>query len=343
MEKRLSGPDAFRSPTCGGAEVFRGPAAADRPCCLAGHTDVVPTGPVTQWATPPSCPRTATAASLWPRRRRHEGSSRLRGGLGALRRRIHARHRASALLLTSDEEGPAVDGTVRVSSACSARRAPGLLHRRRADLGQRAWATRSRTAAAARRARLTVAASRATSPTRTVGATRSTSLALALAELVAERMGRGQRVLSAHQLADVNIHAGTGAGNVIPGRAGGGLNFRFSTESRPQSLPARQGVAGPARLDYELQWTLGGEPFLTTPRAPGGAERRHPGETGSSRPSCPPPAAPATAASSPIICPQDHGSSAWSTRPSTRSTSMSRWRVEPLKNIYRRTLETLLT
>ena len=61
-----------------------------------------------------------------------------------------------------------------------------------------------------------------------------------------------------------NIHAGTGAGNVIPGEALVDFNFRFSTESTPQSLKDRvQALLDRHGLDYELAWTLGGEPFLT--------------------------------------------------------------------------------
>ncbi|HEY4068818.1 MAG TPA: M20/M25/M40 family metallo-hydrolase, partial [Burkholderiaceae bacterium] len=61
-----------------------------------------------------------------------------------------------------------------------------------------------------------------------------------------------------------NLHAGTGAGNVIPGDATIDFNFRFSTESTPESLKARvHALLDQHGLNYELAWTLGGEPFLT--------------------------------------------------------------------------------
>ena len=97
-----------------------------------------------------------------------------------------------------------------------------------------------------------------------------------------------------------NIHAGTGATNVIPGAVVIDFNFRFCTESTPEGLQQRtREVLDRHGLDYELDWVVGGLPFLTTPgelvrRGAG----RDPRRDRHRRPSCPPPAAPATAASS---------------------------------------------
>ena len=135
-----------------------------------------------------------------------------------------------------------------------------------------------------------------------------------------------------------NIHAGTGAGNVIPGEIVVDFNFRFSTESTPESLQraARGGRSSATASTHEIAWTLGGEPFLTPPGALSDALRRSdPRARRRRRPSCRPPAARRTAASS-------RGSAAGgrvrrrSTRASTRSTSASTSRASTsLKDVYR--------
>ena len=96
------------------------------------------------------------------------------------------------------------------------------------------------------------------------------SFAPALAELVAINAAGGWDAGNAHfqptswQIS--NIHAGTGAGNVIPGSAVIDFNFRFSTESTPESLQQRvRAVLDAHGLDFTLTWTVGGLPFLTTP------------------------------------------------------------------------------
>ena len=148
--------------------------------------------------------------------------------------------------------------------------------------------------------KLTVRACRATSPIRSWRATRSTSCAPALAELAAID-GTAATSTSRRPAGRCrNIHAGTGAGNVIPGELVVDFNFRFSTESTPESLKQRvQAVLDSHGLDYDLDWTLGGEPFLTPP---GSAERaldaRDPAPRPAARRCSRPPAARRTAASS---------------------------------------------
>jgi succinyl-diaminopimelate desuccinylase len=89
-------------------------------------------------------------------------------------------------------------------------------------------------------------------------------VAPALAELVAVRWDDGNAYFPPTGWQMSNIHAGTGAGNVIPGEVVIDFNFRFSTESTPESLKARlSDVLDRHGLDYTIAWTLGGEPFLT--------------------------------------------------------------------------------
>jgi succinyl-diaminopimelate desuccinylase len=86
----------------------------------------------------------------------------------------------------------------------------------------------------------------------------------ALAELVATVWDGGNAYFPATSWQMSNIHAGTGAGNVIPGECVVDFNFRFCTESTPQSLQDRvEAILRRHGLDYTLDWTLGGEPFLT--------------------------------------------------------------------------------
>jgi succinyl-diaminopimelate desuccinylase len=90
------------------------------------------------------------------------------------------------------------------------------------------------------------------------------ALAPALAELVATRRDDGNTYFPPTSWQVSNLHAGTGAGNVIPGDATVDFNFRFSTESTPQTLKTRvHALLDRHGLKYELDWTLGGEPFLT--------------------------------------------------------------------------------
>jgi succinyl-diaminopimelate desuccinylase len=88
----------------------------------------------------------------------------------------------------------------------------------------------------------------------------------ALAELVATEWDRGNEFFQPTSWQVSNIHGGTGASNVIPGELVVDFNFRFSTESSAEGLKQRlEAVLEKHALEYALQWTLGGEPFLTTP------------------------------------------------------------------------------
>ncbi|MDO9358447.1 MAG: succinyl-diaminopimelate desuccinylase, partial [Polaromonas sp.] len=88
----------------------------------------------------------------------------------------------------------------------------------------------------------------------------------ALAELVATEWDKGNEFFPATSWQVSNVHGGTGASNIIPGELVVDFNFRFSTESTADGLKSRlEAILQKHRLDYDLKWTLGGQPFLTTP------------------------------------------------------------------------------
>ena len=235
--------------------------------CFAGHTDVVPTGPLSQWRSPPFSP-TEREGKLYGR-----GAADMKSSLAAFVTAVEAfvatspDHAGSiALLLTSDEEGPSVEGTVRVVERLRARG-------ERIDycvVGEpTSVAKLGDTIKNGRRGslsgRLVVHGVQghvayphlARNPVHTV--------APALAELAAIRWDDGNAHFPATTWQVSNLHAGTGATNVIPGEAEVLFNFRFSTESSPESLQQRLCmVLDRHELDYDVEWTLGAKPFLTS-------------------------------------------------------------------------------
>ena len=146
-----------------------------------------------------------------------------------------------------------------------------------------------------------------------------------LAELIAVEWDRGNAHFPPTSWQISNIHAGTGAGNVIPGEIVVDFNFRFSSESTPASLRERlEAIVARHGVDHEIAWTLGGETFLTAPGALSTALAEAIRDADRPRrPSSRPPAAPPTAASSPASA-RRSSSSGRSTPASTRSTSTSR-------------------
>ena len=240
---------------------------------FAGHTDVVPTGPLAAWSSDPFVP-TRRDGKLYGR-----GAADMKSSIAAMVVAAeefvaaHARRTpaAIALLITSDEEGPSRDGTARVCDWLAARGDPArLLRRRRADLGATRSATRSRTAAAARcPASWSIRGVQGHIAYPQLANNPIHLAAPLLAELVGVEWDRGNAHFPPTSWQMSNIHAGTGAGNVIPGELVVDFNFRFSTESTPASRCARVLEAIVARhgVEHEIAWTLGGEPFLTPPGA----------------------------------------------------------------------------
>jgi len=235
---------------------------------LAGHTDVVPTGPLEMWHTDPFVP-TIKDGKLYAR-----GAADMKTSLAAFvvaAERIVAAHPSHpgslALLLTSDEEGPSVDGTVRVVEALKARGEaidycivgePTSVERFGDTIKN------GRRGSLSGRLRVKGIQCHIAYPHR--GRNPILDFAPALAELAATAWDEGNEYFPPTAWQVSNIHAGTGATNIIPGEAVVDFNFRFSTASTAEGLRARvHAVLDRHGLDYELEWVLGGKPF-STPR-----------------------------------------------------------------------------
>jgi succinyl-diaminopimelate desuccinylase len=172
-----------------------------------------------------------------------------------------------AFLLTSDEEGPSVDGTVKVVEALKARGQsldwcivgePTSVH----AIGDMVKNGRRGTLSG----KLCVKGVQGHIAYPQLARNPIHHLAPALAELTAMQWDEGNAFFQPTSWQVSNIHAGTGANNVIPGSVELLFNFRFSTESTPLGLQQRlESVLKQHQLDYDIQWTLGGMPFITTP------------------------------------------------------------------------------
>lgn len=233
---------------------------------FAGHTDVVPTGPLEAWTSDPFVP-THRAGQLHGR-----GAADMKSSLAAMvvaAEEFVAAHpdpRGSvAFLVTSDEEGPAVDGTARVCEWLTARGQrldycivgePTSVERLGDTLKNGRRGTLSGKLRVIGRQGHIAYPQLADNPIH--------ALAPALAELVATRWDDGNAYFPPTSWQVSNVQAGTGAGNVIPGECVVDFNFRYSTESSADSLKARvQTLLERHGVRHELAWTLGGEPFLT--------------------------------------------------------------------------------
>ena len=245
----------------------RGPASGPL-LCFAGHTDVVPCGPEAAWSTPPFIP-TERDGYLYGR-----GAADMKGALAAMvtaaERFVATRpeHAARlAFLLTSDEEGPALDGTRRVvewlesqgkriewcvvgEPSSTERVGDTLRVGRRGSLS--AWLTVHGVQGHVAYPEL------AENPIHT--------LAPALAELVTRRWDEGNEHFSPTSFQISNLNAGTGAPNVIPGELKARFNIRWSTEQTLEGLQtAVCAILDRHRLRYDLEWKVAGLPFLTRP------------------------------------------------------------------------------
>jgi len=234
--------------------------------CFAGHTDVVPTGPIEQWKIPPFEPRIENGMLTG------RGAADMKGSLAAMvvacERFVaaHPDHRGSiAYLITSDEEGVAVDGTVRVVETLEARQekidwclvgepsstaqvGDVIKNGRRGSLG----------------GILTVHGRQGHVAYPHLADNPIHRALPALAELAAETWDHGNEFFPATSFQISNINAGTGANNVIPGDMEVVFNFRFSTELTETQLRERtESVLQRHGLNYTLNWKLSGHPFLT--------------------------------------------------------------------------------
>ncbi len=234
--------------------------------CFAGHTDVVPTGPVEQWHTPPFEP-TVVCDTLYRR-----GAADMKGSLAAM---VVATERFLqrcpqpkfdlAYLITSDEEGPFINGTKRVIETLEARNEkiswcivgePSSSHKA-GDVvknGRRGSLT----------GQLCVKGIQGHVAYPQLAENPVHTAAAALAELAAEHWDEGNAYFPATSFQIANIHAGTGASNVIPGELNVMFNFRYSTQSTAEQLQQRViALLDRHGLNYSLNWTLNGLPFLT--------------------------------------------------------------------------------
>ena len=235
---------------------------------FAGHTDVVPTGPLTQWDSDPFTP-THRDGKLFGR-----GASDMKTSLAAMVVAVQeflAQHPNPALgiafLLTSDEEGPAVDGTVVVCEQLKARgEAPEFCIVGEPTSVQQTGDMIKNGRRGTLSGKLTVKGVQGHIAYPHMADNPIHRFAPAMAELVGMRWDEGNAFFPPTSWQISNIHSGTGASNVIPGDCVVDFNFRFCTESTPDSLQQRlQAVLEKHGLSYDLKWTLGGLPFLTTP------------------------------------------------------------------------------
>ena len=234
--------------------------------CFAGHTDVVPSGPEEQWQNPPFEP--AIKDGILHGR----GAADMKGSLAAMVTAVerfvatHPNHSGRiAFLITSDEEGPAVNGTVKVvewlqqqgitpemclvGEPSSTNRVGDVIKNgRRGSLG----------------AVLKVKGVQGHVAYPHLADNPIHTAAPALAELTAEQWDNGNDFFPATSFQISNINSGTGATNVIPGELEVVCNFRFSTEVTAQQLQQRtEAILDKHGLNYELDWNLSGQPFLT--------------------------------------------------------------------------------
>ena len=313
---------------------------------FAGHTDVVPTGPLQHWHSDPFVP-THRDGHLYGR-----GAADMKTSIAcfvvAAEEFVAANPRHAggiALLITSDEEGPSVDGTLRLVELLQSRGQrldacivgePTSVDR----LGDMIKNGRRGTLSG----RLIVKGIQGHIAYPRLARNPIHEAAPALAELVAMRWDEGNEFFPPTSWQMSNIHVGTGAGNVIPGELEVMFNFRFSNQSTPQSLQARvHAVLDRHGLDYQLTWTLGGETFLTPPGSLSqGLSRAIEAETGVT------PVLSTTGGTSDgrfiaKICPQvvEFGPINASIHKIDEHVLVAD--IERLKNIYRRTLENLLT
>ena len=234
--------------------------------CFAGHTDVVPTGPVHKWDSDPFTP-TVRDGMLFGR-----GAADMKGSIAAFITATEKfvaqfpQHRGSiALLLTSDEEGIAVDGTVRVVEAlrergerldycivgeptCVGKLGDTIKNGRRGSLS----------------GTLIVKGVQGHIAYPHLVKNPIHLAAPAIAELAATVWDEGNEYFPPTSWQISNIHGGTGATNVVPGTVEILFNFRHSTASTPESLRSRvHALLDKHGLDYDLQWEMSGKPYLT--------------------------------------------------------------------------------
>ncbi|MCP3849252.1 MAG: succinyl-diaminopimelate desuccinylase [Gammaproteobacteria bacterium] len=234
---------------------------------FAGHTDVVPSGPIDQWDTPPF-ETTIKEGILYGR-----GAADMKGSLASMviacERFVENNpgHSGSiGFLITSDEEGPAIDGTIKVINylqeknehidmclvgepSCTNQLGDTIKNGRRGSLG----------------AKLIVHGIQGHVAYPHLARNPIHQVAPALAELSTIEWDQGNEFFPPTSFQVSNINSGTGATNVIPGDVEVIFNFRFSTELSQEKISSKvEAILKSHELDYDLEWTLSGHPFLTS-------------------------------------------------------------------------------
>ena len=264
LERIDNGPESFRVSNLWAIRRSTQPNA--KTLVFAGHTDVVPTGPIEKWTHDPFTP-THRNGMLYGR-----GSSDMKASLAAMVVACEEFVTAQsapliniAFLLTSDEEGPALDGTVKVCEALKARgeRLDWCIVGEPTSV-QRTGDMIKNGRRGSMSGKLTVQGVQGHIAYPQLAKNPIHVLAPALAELVSIEWDTGNEFFPPTSWQVSNIHAGTGASNVIPGTCVVDFNFRFCTESTPEQLQQRlKAVLDQHGLQYDLSWTISGLPFLT--------------------------------------------------------------------------------
>ena len=233
---------------------------------FAGHTDVVPTGPLEKWTSNPFTP-TIRDGMLYGRGAADMKTS-LAGFVVATEEFVaqHPDHKgAIAFLITSDEEGPAKDGTVIMCERL-------LKQGQRLDycvIGEPTSVSRlgdmiKNGRRGSLSGKLKVKGIQAHIAYPHLGENPIHLTAPAISALVATEWDKGNEYFQPTSFQISNIHSGTGANNIIPGELTIEFNFRFSTESKPEQLRERlEKILKDIGLDFEIDWHLGGSPFIT--------------------------------------------------------------------------------
>jgi succinyl-diaminopimelate desuccinylase len=274
-ERMDSGPDDFRvrnlwaKRSAAIDNQSQGAIKSDKPVLVfAGHTDVVPPGPLKEWSSPPFVP-THRNGKLYGR-----GASDMKTSIAAFVVAVEEFLQTTpepafdiAFLLTSDEEGPSIDGTKVVVEAFKKRGErldwcivgePTSVNRTGDMIKNGRRGTMS--------GRLTVNGVQGHIAYPQLARNPIHEALPALAELAATVWDQGNDFFQPSSWQISNIHGGTGASNVIPGHVVIDFNFRFCTESSADSLQKRvHEVLERHGVEYSLVWTIGGQPFLTTP------------------------------------------------------------------------------
>jgi succinyl-diaminopimelate desuccinylase len=312
---------------------------------FAGHTDVVPPGPREQWHSDPFEP-TLRAGRLYGR-----GASDMKSSIAAFVVaaeefvRAHPAHRGSiALLLTSDEEGPATDGTVAVVEKLAARgEAIDCCIVGEPTSVDRLGDTIKNGRRGSLSGKLTVKGVQGHVAYPHLARNPVHELAPALAELAATQWDRGNEHFPPTTFQVSNIHAGTGASNVIPGTCEVDFNLRFAPVSTAEGLMWRiESILDRHGLDYGIAWTVGAQPFLTQPGELVGAIRRAIAECSGVEAQLSTTGGTSDGRFIATVCPQvvEFGPPNASIHKIDENIRVDD--LEPLKNVYRRTLELLL-